>query len=356
MQRFNNITRILISSFLLLHIAFLSNAQEGKNPFDLDHRLKEKKEQTTEKNDAYNENPFDLTYREKITLTTPETPSIVGKDKNPFDLSKQKIAVSTAPGTLTEKPKSENPFDISKTSGEPSVSENKTIQSGKPIQKENKSQDEASGFIFWAILLMMIFLGLEITLFNSLLNKVYRAFTNDNILKLLHREQRDIVSIPLLLLYIFFFVNFGIFSFLTLNYYGFVPKSLANLMYCIGGIGFLFFLKHISLKFVELVFPFQKEIKQYSFSLVIFSSILGFALVPFNVVMAFASPFFVKAALYGGLITIFGLTAFCILRGVFIASKYLSFHKFHFFMYLCTVEIAPALMVLKILLLRAGIH
>ena len=56
------------------------------------------------------------------------------------------------------------------------------------------------------------------------------------------------------------------------------------------------------------------------------------------------------------ILIIFGITVFCILRGLFLASKYLSFHKFHFFMYLCTVEIAPVLVVVKLLLLKAGIH
>ena len=107
---------------------------------------------------------------------------------------------------------------------------------------------------------------------------------------------------------------------------------------------------------MEIIFPVDKEIKQYSFSLVIFSSILGLALVPFNIIVAFASDSLAQTALYGGLLTIFGITVFCILRGLFLGSKYLSFHKFHFFMYLCTVEIAPAVIVVKLLLLKAGIH
>jgi Domain of unknown function (DUF4271) len=330
MQRFNKITRFLICSLLLLHFTFLTDAQETKNPFDLNHRLEEKKEQETLKVEPSNENPFDL--------------------------SDRKAVVSTIQNTSVENKKTKNPFDVNKTPEKNPTSEIITNETPVPQKKKNVAKDEASGFIFWVMLLMMFFLALEITLFSSLIKKVYRAFTNDNILKLLHREQRDIIAFPYVLLYIFFFVNFGIFSFLTFNYFGFVPKSLNILLYCIAGVSLLFFLKHVLLKTVEYIFPVQKEIKQYSFSLVVFSSILGFALVPFNIIAAFASPALAKIALYGGLITVFGITVFCILRGLFIASKYLSFHKFHFFMYLCTVEIAPVLVVLKILLLKAGIH
>ncbi len=307
------------------------NAQEKQNPFDLNHRLNEKKEQS----------------KEEINDST----------ENPFELLSRKAVVSTIQSTPTEEKKSGNPFDINKSSEKITSLEKTISESPPPIKNENTPKgEETSGFLFWALLLMMIFLALEITFFKSLIGKVYRAFTNDNILKLLHREQRNIIAFPYLLLYIFFFVSFGIFSFLTFHYFGFVPKSLSVLLYCIVGLSLIFLIKHILLKIVELIFPVQKEIKQYSFSLVVFSSILGFALVPFNIIVAFASPSIAKLALYGGLITIFGIIVFCILRGLFIASKYLSFHKFHFFLYLCTVEIAPALVIIKILLLKAGIH
>lgn len=325
MQKPNNISIILFCSFLFLLFAFSANAQEGQNPFDLEHRLKEKKVQITEKESTTDENPFDLSTKEQ-SIKSSQTKDSTTETRN-------------------------NPFDKNVISDEgPSAEENKN-NSTPPQEKEKES-----GFVFWAILLMMVFLALEITLFKSLLNTVYRAFTNDNILKLLHREQRDIISFPYLLLYLFFFVNFGIFSFLIFNYFGYVPRSLNILLYCIGGVGLLFLLKHILLKIVEIIFPVEKEIKQYSFSLVIFSSMLGFALVPFNIIIAFASDTFAQIALYGGLLTVLGITIFCILRGLFLASKYLSFHKFHFFMYLCTVEIAPVLVVVKLLLLKAGIH
>ena len=330
MQRFIYITRILACSFLVLLIALNGIAQEGQNPFDLEHRLKEKKEQNLQNNKDTVENPFDLEHRNAEDAADQKDPPETQKTANPFDKS-------TTPVALPE-------------SGDKSASVS-TLQNKKSAQ-----QEESSGFVFWAMLLLLIFLALEITLYKSLINKVYRAFTNDNILKLLHREQRNVISFPYLLLYIFFFVSFGIFTFLAFNYFGFIPRRLDALLYCITGIGLLFFLKHVLLKIVEIIFPVQKEIKQYSFSMVIFSSILGIALVPFNIVIAFASPSLVKFALFGGLITIFGITVFCILRGLFLASKYLSFHKFHFFMYLCTVEIAPVLVVVKILLLKAGIH
>ena len=353
MLRFNYITKILVCGLLFLQFAFFVNAQEGKNPFDLEHRLQEK---SKEKTDTSKENPFDISKSNEPVQTTQNSVSTNEKSENPFDISNQEENPETPQEPQSTTVNSNNPFDKNATPETSSTGEENLSITAAPPKEQTKQKEEASGFVFWTILLMMIFLALEITLFKSLINKVYRAFTNDNILKLLHREQRDIIAIPYLLLYIFFFINFGIFLFLAFYNFGFVPKKLSILLYCIGGVGLLFLLKHILLKIVEIIFPVQKEIKQYSFSLVIFSSILGFTLVPFNIVVAFASSGIAEIALYGGLLTIFGITLFCILRGLFLASKYLSFHKFHFFMYLCTVEIAPVLVVVKLLLLKAGIH
>lgn len=330
MQRIKYITRILSCSLFLLHISVLALAQAEKNPFDLTHRVKETRQQTNQ---------------------TKKDPT-----QNPFDISNRKTTDSTIQNNPIQSISSENPFDKSPVV-ESASADTKNLNETSSVQKKDIESEAASGgFLFWVMLFMMIFLALEITLFKSLIIDVYRAFTNDNVLKLLHREQRDVIAFPFLLMYIFFFFNFGIFVFLTFHYFKFAPKSLEMLNYCIVGVGVLFLLKHILLKIVEMIFPVQKEIKLYSFSLVIFSSILGFALFPFNVVAAFAAENLAEIALYGGLVTVFAIAIFCVLRGLFLASKYLSFHKFHFFMYLCTVEIAPVLVVIKLLLITAGIH
>jgi len=38
------------------------------------------------------------------------------------------------------------------------------------------------------------------------------------------------------------------------------------------------------------------------------------------------------------------------LRGLFIARRFFAWHKFHFLLYLCTVEIAPAIVLIKLIL------
>jgi len=37
------------------------------------------------------------------------------------------------------------------------------------------------------------------------------------------------------------------------------------------------------------------------------------------------------------------------LRGLLLANKFVLFHKFHFLLYICIVEIAPVVLVLKLI-------
>ena len=87
MQRSINITGILIWSFLFLFFAHSVNAQESQNPFDLEHRLKEKKEQSTDQNDADEQNPSDLSNQNDADLSDQKSPT-KSDTENPFDLER----------------------------------------------------------------------------------------------------------------------------------------------------------------------------------------------------------------------------------------------------------------------------
>ena len=327
MQLKSYITGLLIFSFFAMSSWIGLQAQETENPFELKHRLQKKSRVNQEPVVPENQNPFDLSHRESL---------------------KEKIN-----GTKKKLP--DNPFDITRENSQKESSITEPSKVPAPQTKEVK-KEESNTFVFWFILLSMVFLALLITIYKSLIIKIYRAFTNDNILKLLHREQGSIIAFPYLLLYILFFINAGAFTFFVFRFFDYIPSAQSFLYFSVLSIGAFFLLKHVLLKIIELIFPVRKEIRIYSFSIVIFSIILGFMLIPFNIISAFAAPGLVKLGIYGGLGTILIVYMFRFLRGLFIASKFITFHKFHFFMYLCAVEIAPVLILAKILMNNAGIH
>lgn len=271
---------------------------------------------------------------------------------NPFELKPRLDAI--AAGDSTEIiPVSNNPFDIVATA--------KTVKPAKGsfnIRTDNKAklltakekETNYRRFLFVTILIMFIILTLIVTIFRILIEKIMKAFARDNMLHQLHREQSSGLAVAYLILYLLFFMNGGLFAFLAARYYGLSVSSsnLYALLLCIGGVAVFFIAKHFVLWFVSFVFPVGKEVDSYQFTIMIFNIVVGLLLVPVVLFIAYAPESTTKAVLYGA----FGLLAliylFLYLRGLFIASRFIADNKFHFLLYLCAVEIAPILAILKI--------
>ncbi len=325
--------QLLLISLMLFSVLGFAIAQTEPNPFDLQHRIP-KNQKPLNSEEAAENNPFDIESRQVI-----DTPNIEPEAAKP--------------------PVVENPFDINRVKSSKTREEAKTktiTQTPPELEIIQKPKDTRNRLLFWPILIMMIILALLVTLYRSLIGKIYRAFSNENILKLLQREQGVFISIPYLFLYALFFVSAGIFVFQLAIYYNTIPFEFSNLMYCILAVTGFFLLKHLILKIIEIIFPIAKEIKQYSFTIIIFSIILGILLIPLNIFIAFTAESLTFTGIILAFLTIAAVYLFRSLRGIFIGSKFLAFHKFHFFMYLCAVEIAPVIILVKILMTGANVH
>jgi hypothetical protein len=298
------IKRILLALFILIQV--VASAQTG-NPFDLTPRLKEQ----------------------------PDT----------------SVAIQTSPG---------NPFDIIRG---PDQKESKNRSAEAPVFKKPKEIQRTSNggaargaFLFTLIVSMLVLAAIFMTLLREFIGKVYRAFLNDNLLNQLHREQGTLVSFPFQLLYLLAFIIMGIFLFLLLDYNNVLPFSSMwkSLFTCIGFVAGLFIVKHVFLSFMAWLYPIEKEIKVYSFTIMVFNIILGLILLPLNVIIAYAPVEIISIAIYIALGILLLVYLFRQLRSLFAASKYLAFHKLHFLLYLCAVEIAPVLVLIKMILLTGG--
>ncbi len=286
-------------------------------------------------------NPFELKHR------APNSPA------NPFNIAKPKQ--ESADSSLRErnpfqKQISTNPFDLLESSPKrTSVDENFFPDPAiKPINRP-----ENPGFLFWFLLSVLLFFTAIISISRKRLEQVYHAFLNDNMLRQIHRTNKGMVSISYFLLYLLFFVNLGLFIFLSAGQFGLVfSRHFTFLLLLISGIGLVFIAKHLLLFLVGKIFPIEKEIKLYNFTIMVFGIILGLLLLPSNLLITYAPPEIARIGVYVAVGAILAIYLFRSLRGLAIGSRYLMLHKFHFLLYLCAVEILPVIVLLKIILLR----
>lgn len=317
-------TRDVLPLIFLCLLFIPAAAQDaGTNPFELSPRQDSEKQALGD--EQWAGNPFDLPARRTEPAT--EALSETAMD-NPFEL---------APSTNIRK------------NTTPSRAERPLTVAGK--NRGRTFRPPSYNLLFWICTALLLLYTLGFSLAGGTIRQCYQAFTNENFLKLLHRQNRRKQNLTLLYFQLLAILSIGLFAFLTLARYEF-PLTYNFSLYLLlsAGIAGLYLGKKLLLFLVENLFLLHKPLSRYRFTLSIFLLLLGLFLFPANALLAFTTPpvenwsFFAGA----GLIGLFFIYRY--LRGLFVARKYLAFHKSHFFLYLCTVEIAPAVLILKLLL------
>ncbi len=276
-------------------------------------------------------NPFDLLHRlpkEMIAATEAEASALA---VNPFE-----VVAHRAPG-------------ISQV-----LSENKT-EVFQPFSILPRGNGLSSTLLFGLLVAMFAVLTLSVAANRSAVGKAWRGFLNDNALTQAQREATGIVgSTPYYLLYLNFLLNIGLFIFLVIRFFTNDRFNNAPFLFIclLGGAG-IFLSKHLIFSIIRYLFPVESEINRYNFLIIIFNCILGLFLVPFNFMIAFGSESFYQGLLVFwvlGLVTIFYV--YRSLRALNIGSKFLVSDQFHFLLYLCTVEVAPVVLLAKLAIMQ----
>lgn len=253
---------------------------------------------------------------------------------------------------------SSNPFELL-TNSIPVIKEQADIipaPATAAIFKPTPKKTLNSGPLFGTILGLSVLLAFLFAAFRSSFTKAYQNIINANILKQSYREMSTVGQMPLNLWYLFSWISVGVFVFLIMQHYDirFSEGYFANLFSSIGIVSGLFLLKHLVLWFIASIFPVRKEVQLYNFLIIIFGVALGVLLVPVNIAIAYLPSDLIRYAVYIslGLVGIFYLLrAF---RALLVSNRLLSFHRFHFLLYICAIEIAPFIVLLKFSLLYAG--
>ena len=286
---------------------------------------------------------------------------------NPFELqhrADKKAKVVGSDSDIIGEPSeadvaNDNPFNVIRTpkkAKSPAVKPKISTNSKKKITEAAAPEDK--NFRFSLTLAMLIFLAVSMSIYRAQLVRAYQAFTNENVLRMLHREKGTVAYVPYYVLYSLFLFNLGVYIYLLLRYYNLTPEisNTSLLMMTMGIATGLFFLKHFVIKFLGWVFPIQKETSIYSMTITIFGIILSIILFVANVTIAYAPPQIISTIIYLSFIIIGIMYFFRSIRGLSIASKFLNRNKFYFFIYLCAVEIAPVLILWKLAMSGAGIQ
>lgn len=203
--------------------------------------------------------------------------------------------------------------------------------------------------LYGILLFIMVALTLIINMNRRFISKIYKAAGNENVAKLSFREYQSGSNLQYYLSYILFIINMSIFVYLLLTSLG-GQKNLINLFLSFAAILAVYLIRHGVLTYMGMIFPLKKEVSFYSFNIFLYNILYGMVLIPINMILILGPQSINKSMLVTGCLIFFIFFIFRQLRGLSIGRSYLKTNQFHFFTYLCSVEIAPILILIKYLM------
>jgi hypothetical protein len=165
-------------------------------------------------------------------------------------------------------------------------------------------------------------------------------------------EQLIQTPLPSLILNLFFIITGGLYiDFLLQHYqlggdYGFWRLF----GYCMIGLAMIYLVKFLSLKFFGWLFNISDTTNAYIFTVFLINKMIGIFLITILVLLAFAQPGIYQAALFVSFLGVFGLVLYRLILAYGLVRNQIRVNPFHFLLYLLAFEIAPLLVIYKLLL------
>ena len=206
--------------------------------------------------------------------------------------------------------------------------------------------------MFYVLLGLFFYFGLIKTVFSKYVNNLTAIFLRVTLKQQQIREQLLQSPLPSLLLNILFFINGGLYTSLLLNYYGKTidPNFWLQTAYCSLLLVVIYLGKLIILKSVGWVFNISRATDTYTFIVFLVNKMLGILLLPFLVLIVFeparAQQVFVTLSLIL-VVLIFLYRFFLSFRPL---QSEIRWSLFQFFIYLCAFELAPLVLIYKVLI------
>ncbi len=227
------------------------------------------------------------------------------------------------------------------------VTQKKTVVNKKP-------EVVAPYWILFSMLGMLSFFTYMLVSYKGEIKKTMQVFGSSTSAGQQYRDQKNIFTPYSLFSYSLFVLAMGHFVFVAGNLWlsskELEPNwSFQNLFLSILGISGIFFLKHNQVRIIGSIFPFKQQLDYYNFIISNSNKVMAFVFTPLLFLLVY-SPDPVKFFTLYTALSLVGLSyLYRYFRSAIAASDIILVNKFHFFIYLCSVELAPVLLLLKLL-------
>lgn len=222
---------------------------------------------------------------------------------------------------------------------------NLTPKHSVPLAIEHQATDWIT-IVFLACLFIIAWIQ---TSYSKRLNQIIRAVALPHHVNQLQRDGNIFKERITLGLGLNYYLISSIFVFQISSELGIVPAGLHNLAFTgivFAGLFVFQLLKSSVIRATGIIFDTIESARQHQLIILIFNYIIGIVLFPFVILAFYWNS---VSYLIAGVITISLLSLYRIGRSFLAGQDNKSYNLFYLFMYLCTLEILPLLLIYKVI-------
>jgi len=206
-------------------------------------------------------------------------------------------------------------------------------------------------WLFYYILGLLFMFGVLRIVYPRYFKDLFRFFFRTSLRVNQIREQLVQSGLQSLLFNTFFAFSFGVYVYLLSSYF----KSSLQVSAWLVPVGatvcllLLYLGKYVFLKISGWLFSIDTATETYTFIVFLINKVAGIAILPFIIVIAFSTATIVPAAVSLSLIMVAGLFLYRFLLAYQPVQSEIKLSRVHFFLFFLGVEIAPLLLIYKVL-------
>lgn len=204
-------------------------------------------------------------------------------------------------------------------------------------------------WVFYLFLGLLFYLALLRMAFPKYFQDMFRVFLNSSMRQKQIREQLSQEPLPSLMLNIFFVASTGLFLYFLLQ-----RKSLAQaypswmvLSACLLLPVAIYLVKYIVLRSLGWVFGKSEAMESYLFMVFLVNKILGMVLLPFTLLMVYASPAEIPGLVWLAVFSLCILAIYRLVRGYSALRKGLRINQLQYLLFVAAFEVVPILLLYK---------
>jgi hypothetical protein len=224
---------------------------------------------------------------------------------------------------------------------------------GKPVVEifeihRSNSKDS----LFYLLVGILFYFALIRIFFEKYFNNLMTLFFRVSLRQQQIREQVLQTPLPSLLLNILFIISGGLYACFLLHYsrIGEGVRFWVLYAWCMLLLGSIYLVKFVVLKFVGWVFSISRATDIYIFVVFLVNKMLGIFLLPFLILITFSGVEAREIFITISMAMVFVMWIYRALAAYRPVRNEIKLTPFYFFLYLCAFEIAPLLLIYKVLL------